>query len=127
MISLAEIIAEFHYWDYGEYSPTAMDSRPDIRIEELERIAREFNVKVEVKKAEATYFSPWRISWRLPSYGKIVVQVAGERMDAVKACVGRIFLLYGRPDEVPSALFGGKRAGRKIIDDLLREFNEGKR
>jgi len=48
-------------------------------------------------------------------------------MYAVKICVGRIFLLYGRPDEVPSALFGEKRSGKKIIDDLLKEFREGKK
>lgn len=124
---MTEIMAEFHYWDYGEYSRTAMDSRPEIRVEELERIAREFNVRVEVKKVSAVYFAPARIGWRAPNYGKVVVQVVGERVDDVKACVGRVFLLYGRPDEVPSAFFGRKRAGRMVIEDLLREFEGRKR
>ena len=120
-------MAEFHYWDYGEYSQTAMVSRPEIRVDELERIAREFNVKVSAAKVSATYFSLVRIGWRVPRYDRIVVQVVGERVDDVKKCIGRIFLLYGRPDEVPCALFGEKRAGRMIIDELLREFREGKR
>jgi len=127
VISLHDILAEFHYWDYGEYSQTAMDYRPEIRMEELEKIAREFGVRVEVKKVSASYFALGRIDWSLPSYGKIVVKVVGESVDAVRVCIGRIFILYGRPDEVPSTLFGEKRAGKKIIDDLLREFNEGKR
>ena len=121
------IIAEFHYWDYGVYSQTAMESRPEIRVEELEKIAREFGVGVEVKKASASYFASWRIGWSFPSYGKIIVRVVGERVDTVRICVGRIFLLYGRPDEIPPALYGEKRIGKKIIDDLLREFSVKKR
>lgn len=121
------IIAEFHYWDYGEFSRTAMETRPEIKTEELEKIAREFNIKVEAKKVTAAYSTPGRIGYRLPNYSRVDIQVSGERPDAVKTCVGRIFLLYGRPDEVPAALLGGKKAGRKIIDELLREFNEGKR
>jgi len=117
------IIAEFHYWDYGEYSRTAMETRPEIKTEELEKIAREFNVKVEAKKVTATYSTPGRIGYRLPSYRRVDIQVSGERPDAVKTCVGRIFLLYGRPDEAPAALSGGKKAGKKIIDELLREFS----
>jgi len=121
------IIAEFHYWNYDEYSRTAMKPRPEIKTEELEKIAREFKVKVEVKKVTATYSTPGRIGYRLPSYRRVDIQVSGERPDDVKTCVGRIFLLYGRPDEVPAALLGGKKAGKKIIDELLREFSESKR
>jgi len=117
------IIAEFHYWDYGEYSRTAMKPRPEIKTEELEKISREFNVKVEAKKVTATYSAPGRIGYGLPRYRRVDIQVSGERPDNVKACVGRIFLLYGRPDEVPAALLGGKKAGKKIVDELLREFN----
>jgi DNA-directed RNA polymerase subunit M/transcription elongation factor TFIIS len=114
------IIAEFHYWDYGEFSRTAMKPRPEIKTEELEKIAREFNVKVEAKKTAASYFAPGRIGYRLPRYRKVEIQVSGEQPDDIKTCVSRIFLLYGRPDEVPSALSGGKKAGKKIIDELLR-------
>jgi hypothetical protein len=121
------IIAKFHYWDYNEYSRTAMKSRPEIKIEELEKIARELNVKVEAKKVTTAYSGPGRIGYRLPSYRRVDIQISGERADDVKTCVGRIFLLYGRPDEVPVALLGSKKAGKKIIDELLREFSEGKR
>jgi DNA-directed RNA polymerase subunit M/transcription elongation factor TFIIS len=121
------IIAEFHYWDYAEFSKTAMKPRPEIKTEELEKIAREFNVKVEAKKAAASYFTPSRIGMRIPSYNRIEIQVSGEQPDAIKSCVGRIFMLYGQPDGVSTALSGGKKAGKKIIDELLREFNEGKR
>lgn len=114
------IIAEFYYWDYGEFSRTSMKPRPEIKIEELEKIAREFNVKVEAKKTAASYFTPGRIGYRLPSYHRVEIQVSGERPDAVKICVSRIFQLYGRPDEVPAAFLGGKKAGKKIIDELLR-------
>ena len=124
---MAEIIAEFHYWDYGEYSRTAMEPRPKIKTEELEKIAREFNVKVEANKVDSTYFTLGRISWRPPSYNMVIIQVSGELPDDVKTCVGRIFLTYGRPDEVPSAPFGSKKAGKKIIEELLKEFNEGRR
>jgi hypothetical protein len=121
------IIAEFHYWDYGEFSKTAMKPRPEIKTEELEKISREFNVKVEVKKTTASYFTPNRIGIRIPSYNRIEIQVSGEQPDAIKSCIGRIFMLYGQPDRVPTALSGGKKAGKKIIDELLREFNERKR
>jgi len=121
------IIAEFHYWDYGEFSRTAMKPRPEIRTEELDKIAREFNVKVEAKKAAASYFAPSRIGMRVPRYSRVEIQVSGEQSDAIKSCVSRIFMIYGRPDGVPTALSGGKKAGKKIIDELLKEFNEGKR
>ena len=121
------IIAEFHYWDYGEFSRTAMKPSPEIKTEELEKIAREFNVKVEAKKVIAAYSTPGRIGYRLPRYRRVDIQVSGERPDDVKTCVGRIFLLYGRPDEVPAALSGGKKAGKKIIEELLREFSREKR
>ena len=121
------IIAEFHYWDYGEYSRMAMKSRPEIKTEELGKISREFNVKIEAKKVIATYFAPGRIGYRLPRYRRVDIQVSGEQPDDVKTCVGRIFLLYGRPDEVPAALSGGKKAGKRIIDELLREFIEGEK
>lgn len=103
-----------------------MEPRPEIKAWELERLAREFSVKVEAEKVSASYFSSVRIGWRLPVYAKVVVRVVGGHAEEVKACVGRIFLLYGRPDEVPYAFSGGKRDGRRIIEDLLREFREGK-
>jgi hypothetical protein len=64
---------------------------------------------------------------RVPRYSRVEIQVSGEQTDAIKSCVGRIFMLYGRPDGAPTALSGGKKAGKKIIDELLREFSEGKR
>lgn len=116
---MSEIIVEFHYWNYGEYSKTAMDSKTEIKVDELESLAQEFNVKVEVKKVAAVYFTLVRIGWRLPHYDKIVVKVVGERAEDIKAYVGRVFLLYGRPDEIPRAIFGGRKTGRIIIEELL--------
>jgi len=124
VISLAVIISEFRYWDHGEYSKTAMEPSLEIKTEELDKIARQFNVKVEAKKVIASYFTLGRIGWSRPSYRRVDIQVSGERPDDVKTCISSIFLLYGRPDEVPAALLGSKKAGKKIIDKLLREFTE---
>jgi len=72
------IIAEFHYWDYDEYSRTVMKPSPEIKTEELEKISREFNVKVEAKKVTAAYSTPGRIGYRLPRYRRVDIQVSGE-------------------------------------------------
>ena len=104
-----------------------MESRPEIKIKELEQMGQQFNVDVKVRKVSAQYFAPVRIGWRPSSYRKIIIQVVGERLEDVRACVGRIFLLYGKPDEVPSAFFGGKRTGRTLIEELLIELRGGKR
>ena len=119
------IIAEFHYWDYGEYSRDAMEPRPEIKAEDLEKIAQEFNVNVSVKRGSTAYITP--MNWRSSSYGKIVIQVTGKNSENVKVCVGRIFLRYGKPDEIPTALFGEKKEGKRIIEDLLKEYEGGKR
>jgi hypothetical protein len=121
----AHIIAEFHYWDYGEYSRNAMEPSPEIKAEDLEKIAKEFNVNVSVKRGLTAYITP--MSWRPSSYGKIVIQVTGKNSEDVKVCVGRIFLRYGKPDEIPTALFGEKKEGKRIIEDLLKEYEGGKR
>jgi hypothetical protein len=123
VVSLAVIVAEFHYWDYGEFSKTAMMPRPEIKNDELERIARRFNVKVEAKKRVASYVGFVR-GMRLPSYHRVDILVSGERTSDVKGCVGEIFKLYGKPDEVPRALFGSKKAGKKIVDEALRDFDQ---
>jgi len=113
------IVAEFHYWDYGEFSKTAMMPRPEIKSDELERIARGFNVKVDARKRVASY-AGFMGGMRLPSYRRVDILVSGERARDVKGCVGEIFKLYGKPDEVPRALFGSKRTGKKIVDEVLR-------
>ena len=120
---MAVIIAEFHYWDYGEFSKTSMMPRPEIKSDELERIARGFNVKVEANKVVSSYAGFTR-GMRLPSYRRVDILVSGERSRDVKDCVGEIFKLYGKPDEVPRALFGSKRAGKKIVDEVLRRFDQ---
>jgi hypothetical protein len=116
------IVVEFHYWDYGEFSKTAMKPSPEIKNDELERIARRFNVKVEAKKVVASYLG-FTYGMRLPSYRRVDIFVSGERTRDVKGCVGEIFRLYGKPDEVPRALFGSKRTGKKIVDEVLRDFD----
>ena len=123
MVSLVVIVVEFHYWDYGEFAKTAMKSRPEIRTDELERIARRFNVKVEAKKVVAHYLPSAR-TMRLPSYRRVDIFVSGEQTRDVKGCLSEIFKLYGKPDEVPGALFGSKKAGKKIIDEVLRDFDQ---
>jgi len=122
VVSLAVIVAEFHYWDYGEFSKTSMKPRPEIKNDELERIARRFNVKVEAKKVVASYLG-FTYSMRLPSYHRVDILVSGEQTREVKSCVGEIFKLYGKPDEVPRAMFGSKKAGKKIIDEALIDFD----
>lgn len=121
----ANIIAEFHYWDYGEYSRDAMEPHPEIKREDLEKIAQEFNVNVTVNRGSTAYITPG--SWRPSAYGKIVIQVIGKNSEDVKVCVGRIFLRYGKPDEIPTALFGEKKEGKRIIEDLLKEYTGRKR
>jgi len=126
-IRMPDIIAEFHYWDYGEYSKDAMKPRPEIKTEDLEKIAKEFNVKISVKRGSAAYFTSMRIGYRKTFYGKIVIQVTGKHLEDVNKCVGRIFLRYGKPDEIPPAFFGEKKKGKRIIEDLLKEYEERKR
>ena len=104
-----------------------MDTRPEVKADELERVCQQFNSNVSVRKVSAQYFAPMQIGWRPPSYSKIVVQVVGQHVEDIRACICRIFLLYGKPDEVPSAFFGGKRVGRTIIEELTRELRGGKR
>jgi hypothetical protein len=120
------IVAEFHYWDYGEFSKTAMVPRPEIKNDELERIARGFNVKVEAKKVVASY-ARFARGMRLPSYHRVDILVSGELTRDVKGYVCEIFKLYGKPDEVPRALFGSKKAGKKIVDDAIRDFDQTSR
>jgi len=96
----------------------------EIKTDELERIARQFNVKVEVEKGTTTFGSIWSRGLRMLSYRRVDIFVSGERTGDVKGCVLEIFKLYGKPDEVPRALFGSKKAGKKIVDDALRNFDQ---
>ena len=122
---MAVVVAEFHYWDYGEYAKTATVPRPEIKNDELQSIARRFNVKVEAKRVGATYLH-FMGGMQLPGYRRVDIMVSGDRTSDVKGCVGEIFRLYGKPDEVPRALFGNKKAGKKIIDEVLRNFTQTK-
>ena len=124
---MKNIISEFHYWDYGIYARTALDSRPEIDSNELRRIGETFNVKVEVRKASLGYLTLMKIGWRFPRYNKIIIRVIGDLKEDVRACLEKILLLYGRPDEVPLTFFSERRAGRIIIQDLLKEFKGGKK
>ena len=126
VVSLVMIVAEFRYWDYGEFSKTAMMPHPEIDNAELERMARRFNVKVEANKVAGSYRGFGR-SIRLPSYRRVDISVSGEQSRDVKGCVNEIIRLYGKPDEVPGALFGSKKKGRKIVDEALRDFDRTRR
>jgi hypothetical protein len=127
VVSLAEIVAELRYWDYGEFSKTAMKPSPKIKNDELERIARRFNVMVEAKESAATFVGFGYRGMRLPKYYRVDILVSGEQSLDVKGCVGEIFKLYGKPDKVPGALFGSKRVGKKIVDEALRDFDQTSR
>jgi hypothetical protein len=101
-----------------------VEPRPEIKNDELERIARLFNVKVEAKKVEKPY-RRFLLGMRLPIfYRRVDILVSGEQAYDVKCCVDQIFKLYGNPDEVPIALFGSKKAGKKIVDEVLRDFDQ---
>ena len=104
-----------------------MEARPAIRRGELEGLVHPFDVTVSIQRTSSSFFSLGRFSRTLPRYDKVVVRVVGTEVKDVRTCVGRIFLRYGRPDEVPPAWFGGKKAGKRVIDGLLHEFEEGKR
>jgi len=46
----------------------------------------------------------------------------GENSNEVRGFTREIILLYGRPDEIPLALSPKKRAGRAIVEAMLREY-----
>jgi len=96
----------------------------EIKTDELERIARQFNVKVEAVRGTTTFGNIWSRGLRMLGYRRVDIFVSGERAGDVKGCVCEIFKFYGKPDEVPRALFGSKKAGKKIIDDALRNFDQ---
>jgi len=116
------IVAEFHYWSYGEGAERAMIPRREVVEEELREIAEKHGAVVSSEKVSKSSLSGW-IGWpRLLRYSVVVVRVAGDDRKRVETCLREIFEEYGRPDEVPSALFGSKREGRKIIELVLREL-----
>ena len=116
---MAPIIAEFSYWSYGELSKKAMVPRPEVNASDVERIARRYAVKAEVHQAASHFFILGRVTGR---YRKIVVRVTGDQAGEVRGCVREIILLYGRPDEVPFAFSPSRRAGKAIVESLLREY-----
>ena len=116
---MAPIIAEFSYWSYGEFSRNAMVRRPEVNVSDVEKIARRYAVKVDVHQAASHFFMLGRTPGR---YRKMVVRVMGDQVGEVRSCVREIILLYGRPDEVPFAFGTGRRAGKAIVESLLREY-----
>jgi len=116
---MASIIAEFSYWSYGEYSKSAMLPRPEVNASDVESIARRYAVRVEVKQVSPRFFMLGRIPSR---YRKTSLKVMGESANEVRSCVREIILLYGRPDEVPFSFSTARRAGRTIIQSLLKDY-----
>ena len=116
---MAPIIAEFSYWSYGEFSKSAMVSRPEVNALDVERISRRYAVKAEVSQTSSHLFMMGRTPGR---YRKMIVRVIGDHANEVRGCVREIILLYGRPDEVPFAFSASKRAGKAIVEALLREY-----
>lgn len=119
---MVKVVAEFGYWDYGEYAKSAMIQRRRVDTIELNQFGDEFGVKVNAVQGSAGFFN--LMFWRMPRYERVMIQVIGEQIDDVRRCVGRIFLAYGLPDEVPFILFGEKRVGMFIVEDLIKEFKE---
>jgi len=97
-----------------------MVPRPEVEASDIEKIARRYAVKVDVHQASTFFFMSW--TGILGRYRKKVVKVMGDNVNDVRSCVRDIILMYGRPDEVPFALSSGKRAGKAIVDSLLREY-----
>lgn len=116
------VVAEFHYWSYGEAAERAMVTHREVVGEELREIAERHGVAVSSERVSVHFWSGWFGYPRLSRYGKVVVRVVGDDERRVEACLREIFEQYGKPDEVPSAFFGSKRRGRKIIESVLREM-----
>ena len=113
------VTAEFSYWSYGEFSKTAMAPRPEVDAEDIQRIAIRHAVNVEVHPASSTFFTPGTMG---AQYRKMALKVTGDSADEVRGFVREVILTYGRPDEVPFGLSPGKRAGKAIVESLLKEY-----
>lgn len=121
MIDLDGIVAEFHYWSYGEAAETAMTSRREVVEEDLKEIAEKYDVTTSFERVSAHFWAGmFRV--RMPSYRKTVVRVVGDDGEKVRMCLREIFEEYGKPDEVPLAFSGNKGRGRRIIESVLREL-----
>jgi hypothetical protein len=118
-MSLEHIVAEFSYWLYGQFSKTAMVRRPEVSDFDVQKIAEKYAVKVQTRRTSSSYFSPGRLPSRYP---KVTITVLGENPNEVRGFTREIILLYGRPDEIPLALSPKKRAGRAIVEAMLREY-----
>lgn len=98
-----------------------MHFRPEVEEEELERIAKKHGVTINSRNVSAAFWSLGRIGG-FPRYSKVIVEVTGYEEDSIKNCVKEVFSVYGRPDEVPFALFGEKKEGKRIIDGILKDY-----
>jgi len=116
---LDDIIAEFNYWSYGQFSKTAMVHRPEINDFDIQKIAKRYAVTVQTRHTSSAFFSLGRLPSRYP---EVIIIVASENPDEIRGCVREIILLYGRPDEIPLALNPKRRAGRAIVEAMLREY-----
>ena len=116
---MGEIIVEFSYWFYDQFSKTAMVRRPEVNDFDLQKIARRYAVNVQTRQTSSAFFSLGRLPSRYP---KVTVTVASENPGEIRGCTREIILLYGRPDEIPLALTPKRRAGRAILETMLREY-----
>jgi hypothetical protein len=118
-MSFDRIISEMSYWFYNSFSKTAMVQRPEIKDFEIEAISRKYAVEVHTKRSLSTFLLVGRMPVRYP---KVKITVKGDNPVEVRACLRELILLFGRPDEVPLAIVPKKRAGRAILDDLLKQY-----
>jgi hypothetical protein len=116
---MAPIIAEFSYWSYGAFARSAMVPRPEVNASDVEKIARRYAVKVEVRPSSSLFFTMGRAPGR---YRKMVLKVEGDGINEIRGFIREIILTYGRPDEVPLAFSTSRRAGKAIVESLLREY-----
>jgi len=117
---LDHIVAEFSYWSYGQFSKTAMMRRPEVSDYDVQKIAKRYAVKVQTRHSSSAYVSLGRL---LPSrYPKVTITIMGDNPSEVRGFIREIILLYGRPDEIPLAFRTKKRAGRAIVEAMLREY-----
>jgi hypothetical protein len=115
---MVRILAEFSYWQYGAFSRTAMVPRPEVRVEDVEAVARRYAVKVQAQDVSPLFMLVRPFS----RYKKITIKVMGDSPSEIRGCVRDLILIYGRPDEIPIALTPSKRAGRAIIESILRDY-----
>ena len=108
------IIADLHYWSYGELSEKAMFSHIEVKEEDIKRMAERYNLIIDFRNV-SSLLSLGIPTPSLPKYRKVILQVIGNDACIIKNCLKEMIKIYGKPDEIPQALFGEKKVGKNYI------------